>query len=132
MSFPFKPIYLYLSVVLFFAGASDVSAQLIPGIGDTSSTVAIEIPDDSLGRRTPRGTVNGFIKAVAEQNYIRASQYLNLDKPRRKTVERQRIVKVLQRLLDQGGNIMPYSWLSNKSSGREDDELPPEEDLVGT
>ena len=132
MVFIVKRSYFYLVVVLFFAGAAEVSAQLIPGIGDTTSQVAVEIPDDSLGRRTPRGTVNGFIKAVAEQNYIRASHYLNLDKPKRKSAERQRIVKVLQRLLDQGGNIMPYSWLSNKPAGREDDELPPEEDLVGT
>ena len=91
-----KQYYFYLVIVLFFAGATEVSAQLIPSIGDTSSRVAIEIPDDSLGRRTPRGTVNGFIKAVAEQNYIRASHYLNLDKPRRKSAERQRIVKVLK------------------------------------
>ena len=132
MYFLVKPTYLYLSIVLFFTGAIEASAQLIPTIGDTIGTVATEIPDDSLGRRTPRGTVNGFIKAVAEQNYIRASHYLNLDKPRRKSAERQRIVKVLQGLLDKGGNIMPYSWLSNKPSGREDDELPPEEDLVGT
>ncbi|KQR66957.1 mechanosensitive ion channel family protein [Pedobacter sp. Leaf176] len=132
MSFLVKPIHFYLTLFLFFGVATASSAQLVPGLSDTSTKVAVEIPDDSLGRRTPRGTVNGFIKAVAEQNYIRASHFLNLDKPRRKVAERQRIVKVLQRLLDQGGNIMPYSWLSNKPVGRQDDELPPEEDLVGT
>ena len=132
MSFLVKPIHFYLTLFLFLGVATASSAQLVPGLSDTTTKVAVEIPDDSLGRRTPRGTVNGFIKAVAEQNYIRASHFLNLDRPRRKVAERQRIVKVLQRLLDQGGNIMPYSWLSNKPVGRQDDELPPEEDLVGT
>jgi len=132
MSFLVKPIHFYLTLLLFLGVATASSAQLVPGLSDTTTKVAVEIPDDSLGRRTPRGTVNGFIKAVAEQNYIRASHFLNLDRPRRKVAERQRIVKVLQRLLDQGGNIMPYSWLSNKPVGRQDDELPPEEDLVGT
>jgi MscS family membrane protein len=39
---------------------------------------APEWPEDSLGRRTPRATVAGFIEAVADENYVRASQYLNL------------------------------------------------------
>jgi len=133
MFFSTKSIYVYLAFILFLGTAQHTSAQIIPGTSDTSAQAAVvEVPDDSLGRRNPRGTISGFIQSVAEQNYLRASQYLNLDKPRRKNAERERIVKVLQRLLDQGGDIMPYSWISNKTTGRLDDELPPEEDLVGT
>src|SRR5690606_2409837 len=34
--------------------------------------------------------------------------------------------------LDKGGNIMPYSWISNDYEGREADELPEGIDRVGT
>lgn len=92
----------------------------------------VKIPDDSLGRRNPRGTVNGFLKAVAEQNYFRASQYLYLKRSFRKTKERERIVKLMQNLLDQSGNIIPTSLISNKNTGNLDDELEPELELIGT
>lgn len=97
-----------------------------------AKTEEVKIPDDSLGRRNPRGTVNGFLKAVSEQNYIRASQYLYLKRSFRKTKERQRIVKMMQNLLDQSGNIIPTSLISNKPTGSIDDDLEPELELVGT
>ncbi|MEJ7559562.1 MAG: mechanosensitive ion channel family protein [Pedobacter sp.] len=133
MRFSAKHLYVFLTFCLLIGRTSEASAQLIPGLsGKNDTTPTSEVPDDSLGRRDPRGTVSGFIHSVAEQNFIRASQYLNLEKGHRSDKERQRIVKVLQRLLDQGGNVMPYSWLSNKTEGRIDDELPLEQDLVGT
>ncbi len=133
MSFSFKWLYLFFSIILYFGSPQAASAQLIPGtIEKPEETVVAEVPDDSLGRRNPRGTVGGFIQSVAEQNYIRASHYLNLGKEHRSIKQREKIVKTLQRLLDRGGNIIPYSWLSNKTTGRTDDDLPPDEDLVGT
>ena len=90
------------------------------------------MPQDSLGRTTPRGTVSGFLKAVSEQNYIRASQYLYLKRSFRITKERERIVKTMQHLLDQSGNIVPTSLINNKPTGLLDDELEPELELVGT
>lgn len=124
-------LYIVL-LLLSVSGFQTAKAQLLPNLTDTGAKVEVIIPDDSLGRDNPRGTVNGFIKAVADQKYIRASQYLNLDIPKRSVQERERIVKVLQQLLDRGGNIMANSLLSNKKTGKIDDELPPEEDLVGT
>jgi MscS family membrane protein len=93
---------------------------------------AVKLAEDSLGRQTPRGAVSGFLKAVAEQNYLRASEYLSLKRSQRSDRQRKAVVKSLQRLLDQGGNIMPYSWLSNSGSGRTDDDLEAGVDLVGT
>lgn len=133
MYFSIKPIYVFFTFILLFGSTSQAAAQLLPGISEKQvDTAVVKVPDDSLGRRNPRGAVSGFIQSVAEQNYIRASQYLNLKGIRKSNKERERIVRVLQRLLDHGGNIMPYSWISNKSTGRLDDDLPPQEDLVGT
>lgn len=127
MAKPNKYFFLLFWILLSF---STVSAQLLPTASETKEEV--KIPDDSLGRRNPRGTVNGFLKAVSEQNYNRASQYLYLKRSFRKTKERQRIVKVMQNLLDQSGNIIPTSLINNKETGQTDDGLDPELELVGT
>lgn len=123
----------YKTAILFFlllSGSFAVHAQFLTSTAPQEEEV--KIPDDSLGRRTPRGTVNGFIKAVSEQNYLRASRYMNLRRSLQKDKERERVVKTLQKLLDQGGDIIPYSWISDKSTGRTDDDLASGQDLVGT
>lgn len=108
-----------------------VQAQLL---GGKTTTVEVEkVPEDSLGRRTPQGTVNGFIKAIGDQNYLRASQYFVLSKRSyRRTAERIRIAKTFQQLLDQGGNLSPSSIISNKELGRLDDDLGTGVDHIGT
>ncbi|MFD2942443.1 mechanosensitive ion channel family protein [Flavobacterium notoginsengisoli] len=109
-----------------------VNAQLL-GTSKATTEEAVKIPDDSLGRRTPQGTVNGFIKAIGDQNYLRASQYFVLSKRSyRKTAERIRIAKTFQQLLDQGGNLSPSSIISNKETGRTDDDLATGVDHVGS
>ena len=122
----------YLLLCLLFLMSNNLSAQLLPGTTAETEEAAAAIPEDSLGRRTPRGTVSGFFDAVGEQNYTRASRYLKLRRSQQSTKERERIVKVFQRLLDQGGDIMPYTWLSNVPEGRTDDQMAPELDLVGS
>ncbi|RYZ33441.1 MAG: mechanosensitive ion channel family protein, partial [Sphingobacteriales bacterium] len=107
-------------------------AQSLPEITGDEPAKPVELAEDSLGRQTPRGAVSGFIKAVSQQNYIRASQYLSLSRSQRSAKQRDRIARSLQRLLDQGGDIMPYSWISDKGSGRTDDDLEAGVDLVGT
>lgn len=120
---------LLLAALLINSNA--VTAQLLGSAKNTTEEPA-KAPEDSLGRRTPQGTVNGFIKAIGEQNYLRASQYLVLSKRSyRKTTERIRIVKTFQQLLDQGGNLSPSSIISNKETGRTDDDLATGVDLVG-
>lgn len=120
---------LLLAALLINSNA--VTAQLL-GPAKTTTEEPVKVPEDSLGRRTPQGTVNGFIKAIGEQNYLRASQYLVLSKRSyRKATERIRIVKTFQQLLDQGGNLSPSSIISNKETGRTDDDLATGVDLVG-
>ena len=122
--------YIFFLFSILFLTISQVNAQLLPTASETKEEV--KIPDDSLGRRNPRGTVNGFLKAVSEQNYNRASQYLYLKRSFRKTKERVRIVKVMQNLLDESGNMVPTSLINNKITGTLDDDLEPELELVGS
>ena len=91
-------------------------------------------PDDSLGRRSPRGTVVGFIKSVGDGNYDRAARYLNLRGISGRDTARTgpKLAKALQRLLDERGTITPRALISNDSAGSLRDELGPDLDLVGT
>jgi MscS family membrane protein len=107
-----------------------VKAQLLPT--SETETKEAEYPADSLDRRTPRGAVNGYLKAMADQNYIRASQYLQLKRSWRKNLQRVRLVQTFQRLLDQRGDMAPTALLSNKYTGNPDDVLEENRDLVGT
>jgi len=88
---------------------------------------------DSLGRQTPRGTVQGFIKAVGNENYARAALYLDL--PVRMSAKNQRtgpqLAQALQQLLDQQGSLVPESLISNDSTGKDSDKLGPDLDQVG-
>lgn len=127
MSISTKTLAFFFWILLSFL---TLNAQLLPTASETKEEV--KIPDDSLGRRNPRGTVNGFLKAVSEQNYNRASQYLYLKRSFRKTKERVRIVKVMQNLLDESGNMVPTSLINNKITGTLDDDLEPELELVGS
>lgn len=131
VKFRFSFIALLFLVVLTTM-PSTASAQLL-GVGKATTEEPEKTPDDSLGRRTPQGTVNGFIKAIADQNYTRASQYLVLSRRAyRRQKERIRIAEAFERLLDKGGSISPSSLISNKEAGRTDDELAAGVDAVGT
>jgi len=123
--------YTLLLFGILVLNATQVNAQLLPST-TKEKTETLSIPQDSLGRTTPKGTVNGFLQAVSDQNYIRASNYLYLKRSFRKTKQRVRIVKTMQNLLDQSGNIIPTSLLNNKETGQTDDGLEPELELVGT
>ncbi len=145
--------------LLFFLFACSYigSAQVLRN--ETDSTGLLKsVPqweDDSLGRRTPRGTVAGFLKSMSEQNYSRAARYLKIDnsfldqkntrtkrnskrqllKPKAVApdafIDGEELAQRLQRLLDQNGSLLPYSWISDAYDGGLNDNLTPNLDRVG-
>lgn len=90
-----------------------------------------EIAADSLGRHTPRGTVIGFIEALADRNYARASRYMDLGGIVG-AEQGEQLAEGFQRLLDARGNILPYSIISDQYQGRVDDDLPQVKERVGS
>lgn len=88
-------------------------------------------PPDSLGRRNPRGTVEGFIKAASREEFKLAAQYLNLDPKLLKNPDSTEAAKALQLLMDKNGSIFPYSWISDDPAGLPDDNLGPNQDRIG-
>lgn len=91
-------------------------------------------PADPFGRSTPAGTIDGFIKAIAAQDYERASEYLDLShiRPGRRTAAGPELAQDLQRALDRGGRILSDLRLSDDPAGRLDDNLDPALERVGS
>ena len=79
-------------------------------------------PEDPLNRRTPRGTVAGFIKAVADRDFEQAGQYLNM-KQAKVGATAAEMAGILENILDRDGQILPYALISNETSGKTDDNL---------
>lgn len=119
---------LLMTAVICLAPVS-VAARLLQNESNEEQASPV-VATDPLGRDSPRGLVQGFISAVADQNYELAGQYLNVDGLPGE-LNRAELAQALQRLLDQG-DLAPYARISNDSSGVTNDNLPPGVDLVGS
>ncbi|MBE0442525.1 MAG: mechanosensitive ion channel family protein [Psychrobacter sp.] len=98
------------------------------GVSESSSEESVEsLRPDSFGRDTPRHTVQGFISALGEDDYLLASNYLNLSKSDNPTT----IVRQFKQALDAGGRFQPDLQLSNEPEGNLTDQLPPQQENVG-
>ena len=133
----FKFFYFLISICGLIVLMSVVALAQVPLPGnqsEDSEEKEPEWPADSLGRRTPRGAVVGFIEAVAEEDYNRAARYLNLSEVSQSNpdVPGPELAQALQRLLDQQGNIIPRSLISDDPKGNLNENIPPNRDLVGT
>jgi MscS family membrane protein len=76
--------------------------------------------------------VEGFILAVASEHYRTATHYLRLDSLLPDARDGEVLAIAMQRLLDQGGNLYPYTFISSEPAGKLDDGLAPNLERVGT
>lgn len=120
-------IFLLSSVLPVTAFAATADALSV-GMGDSKSgeTERVLAPD-SFGRTTPRQTVQGFISALGENDFLLASNYLNLSKSDNATTE----VRQFKLALDSGGRFLPDLQLNNTAEGNLTDQLPPSQENVG-
>lgn len=137
LSSPYSIIKMPLMAILFLlvmllsallpnnAFAAEASAL---GMGGSTSeeSASTSIPD-SFGRDTPRHTVQGFISALGENDYLLASNYLNLSKSDNPTT----IVRQFKQALDAGGRFQPDLQINNTPEGNLTDQLPPSQENVG-
>lgn len=87
---------------------------------------------DLLGRETPRSTISGLIRALAEHDYDRAAEYFDLPaKSSRQRAVAEVRAREFQALLDSGGSLQPYAALSNEATGRIGDDMPVDQEKVG-
>jgi len=82
-------------------------------------------PRDALGRDTPEGFVRGLVKAMGEQDFARAAQYLDLSgiAQSRRAARGEETARNLLKVLDEGGWLAAKWQLSDKPEGSLDDGL---------
>jgi MscS family membrane protein len=119
-----------IGLLLFLQLEAKAQTELFNKDTTANATAPVVYAPDSLGRRFPRGTVEGFIKAAAREEYKTAAKYLNLDVKLKESPDSAKVARALQILLDEG-NIYPYSWISDNPAGLQDDNLGPNQDRIG-
>ena len=124
-------VFLFAMIVsalsaIFSHGALAAEASIL-GVGGQTEEVANTSTPDSFGRDTPRHTVQGFIKALGDNDYLLASNYLNLSKSDNPTT----VVRQFKQALDAGGRFQPDLQISNTPEGNLSDQLPPSQENVG-
>lgn len=121
-----------LVAISMFSPATESLAQITPLQSEQAPKVDIEA--DQYGRDSPRGLVNGFLAALAAQDFDRASHYLDLrDLPEAQSGGRgQQLAGQLQRILDRRGQFLAFTDLSSDPSGHTNDDLGPDIDKIGT
>ena len=130
MKLPLIVITLLVAMALsILSQPSALAAETsILGVGGTKTEEGdgTSIPD-SFGRDTPRNTVQGFLKALGENDYLLASNYLNLSKSDNPTT----IVRQFKQALDAGGRFQADLQINNTPEGNLTDQLPPSQENVG-
>ena len=121
-------LFLSLLILLMPKSALAVEANVL-GIGGNSSeeTVSETLPD-AFGRDSPRHTVQGFISALGDNDYLLASNYLNLSKSENPTT----VVRQFKQALDAGGRFQSELQINNTPEGNLTDQLPPSQEKVGS
>lgn len=119
---------LAMMMSLLFPNTSFAAEAGALGVGSSNSEESADTPTpDSFGRDTPRHTVQGFISALSENDYLLASNYLNLSKSDNPTT----IVRQFKQALDAGGRFQPDLQINNNIEGNLTDQLPPSQENVG-
>jgi MscS family membrane protein len=104
-----------------------VAFLFITGIAvATGAEPTVPVPDDPLGRGTPRSSVEGFFGAVREGNFERAAQYLDLTGIAADAAAGQgpSLARQLWFVLEREAKI-DFSKLSGNPLGESNDGLPP-------
>ena len=96
----YRTITFFIALALIRPMFAQLSTRMSsPAAAGAQSPTAQPVPEDQLGRSTPYGTVKGFLSAAQDQDFVRASKYLDSQEPleRKKQIARQ-----LKLVMDRG------------------------------
>ncbi|OZV69888.1 mechanosensitive ion channel family protein [Winogradskyella aurantia] len=130
-----KRITLVAIVICFFNLQLLSAYQIVPTPkADTTAIDSNKSSVDILGRSNPKGTVEGFLKALAQENFINAAQYLDFSETNIGVIDSSSIptVKNIEVVLNKFGNMLPVSIINNTPSGDLNDGLDPNFESIGS
>ena len=119
--------FAYLLAVMVFFTVMPSTAIAADITKPASSSSATQTPQDTYGRDTPRGTVQGFIQTLAKSDWMLASRYVDLNNNK----DPSGTLRALKSALDTGGRINEQLQISNDPAGNLDDKLAPNLDKIG-
>lgn len=118
---------LALLLLLVVVPGVSVAESPLSGLAPATAPVPATVQQlhDPLGRETPKGLINGLLGAMADEDYARASRYLNLEliAPERRERRGAELARELQQLLDKGGWLATNWQMSSEPEGSLDDGL---------
>lgn len=86
---------------------------------------------DPFGRETPRGTVQGFLSALAAEDDELSAKYLDDSYLSAKGVDDKAVIDRFRQHLDVNGQLYPIVQINDTQTGSLDDLMPPDEEQVG-
>ena len=119
---------LFIGLSLATAYLPSAFAQNAPDIRSDAATPLV----DPYGRNTPEGLVSGFVLALAADDYLRASRFLDIEGAGLNAERAAERVVEFQTLLDSSGVLVPARNLSRSPRGDLNDGLPLEVDQIGS
>jgi len=99
---------------------------------NAGSEAVAGVPDDPLGRGTPRSSVQGYLRAAGERNYVRAAEFLDLRNlpPELSQSRGAELARQLKIVLDRTLWI-DVETLSANPDGELNDNLPTVRERIG-
>jgi len=121
-----KLLLCIVSLALLVSGCA--AAQIIPQPAAPTQPAGTT-PADPLGRRTPSGTLFGFLQAAQAENYPVAAQYLQLS-PARRQSQGEQLATQLKEVLDQAF-VGSLRTISTNPEGTLQPGLPADREKIG-
>ena len=128
------PLFTCLVIAVAVLNSPALSAQALGSLLPSSqSSPAPSPPSDPLNRTTPRSSIYSFLQACHDQNFIRASQYLDLRRirPEQRTTQGPEFAKQLGLLLDRDPHF-EVQKLNNAPEGNLTEGLAPDRETLDT
>lgn len=125
---------LFFSIILISYSLTGLSADADTPSVTPKAISQLEIKPDKHNRRTPNGTVDGFLEAVAQDDLDRAIAYLNLSFITKADHERRGklLAKRFEALLSSSGKLEAGVLISEYLDGNTEDGLDLNLDRIGT
>ncbi|MGL5252551.1 MAG: mechanosensitive ion channel family protein [Moraxella sp.] len=116
-----------VTLLVVWVGTLCMPVQAAAPAKPASSATATQAPQDTFRRDTPRGTMQGFMQALAQNDWALAINYIDVNNNKNPSAT----IQSLKAALDSGGRINEQLQISNDPAGNLDDKLPPNLDKVG-
>ncbi|MCP1199155.1 mechanosensitive ion channel family protein [Notoacmeibacter sp. MSK16QG-6] len=118
-----------LAILVFMAAFAGPAMAQLPGMNGATPAEQEDAVTDAFGRTTPRGTIQGYLAAMAQNDAALAARYLQAEAG---SPAVEGLAEQLRTVLDRAGRLAPVGEIDNTVEGKSGDGLEGDLDQVGT